>query len=60
MLLNFSSPNVTSHEVFSEHFAQGSPEQRLFEAQSARDWETFLFHRAKELVPGMVLALGMP
>ncbi|KAI0211854.1 hypothetical protein LSAT2_003284 [Lamellibrachia satsuma] len=53
------SPNVTSHEVFSEHFAQGSPEQRLFEAQSARDWETFLFHRAKELVPGGRLVATM-
>ena len=48
------SPDVTSSEVFSVHFAKGSPEQRVFEAQSARDWETFLSYRAKELVPGKV------
>ena len=48
---------MTSQEVFSVHFAEGSPEKHMFEAQSARDWETFLLHRAKELVPGMDLAL---
>ena len=50
---------MTSPEVFYLHFPEGSPEQRLFKAQAARDWETFLLHRAKELVPGMVLAVGM-
>ena len=45
---------MTSPEVFCAHFAAGSPEQRVFEEQSARDWETFLLCRAKELVPGKV------
>ena len=50
---------MTSQEVFSSHFAEGSEEQRLFKVQAERDWETFLFYRSKELVPGMVLALVM-
>ncbi|KAK2171992.1 hypothetical protein NP493_1006g00035 [Ridgeia piscesae] len=50
-------PDVTSSEVFSVHFVKGSPEHRVFEVQSARDWETFLLHRAKELVPGGRLAI---
>ncbi|KAK2162290.1 hypothetical protein NP493_1528g00027, partial [Ridgeia piscesae] len=45
-------PAVTSTEVFNVHFAEGSRELLLFMAQSARDWETFLLHRSKELVPG--------
>ena len=45
---------MKSPEVFCAHFAEGSPEQRVFEEQSARDWETFLLCRAKELVPGNV------
>ncbi|KAK2140173.1 hypothetical protein NP493_5941g00000, partial [Ridgeia piscesae] len=49
---NCCSPDVTSPEVFCAHFAEGSPEQRVFEEQSSRDWETFLLCRAKELVPG--------
>ena len=52
-------PSVTSQEVFSGHFAEGSVEQRQFNAQAAQDWETFLSYRSKELVPGMVLALAM-
>ena len=56
-LINFyiyicCSPDVKSQEVYCAHFADGSPEQRVFEEQSARDWETFLLCRAKELVPG--------
>ena len=45
---------MTSPEVFSAHFAEGSREQRVYEEQSARDWETFLLCRAKELVHGKV------
>ncbi|KAK2150677.1 hypothetical protein NP493_2734g00002 [Ridgeia piscesae] len=54
MAVMYSSacPDVTSPEVFCAHFAEGSPEQRVFEEQSSRDWETFLLCRAKELVPG--------
>ena len=45
---------MKSQEVYCAHFAQGSPEQRVYEEQSARDWETFLLCRANELVPGKV------
>ena len=45
---------MKSPEVFCTHFVEGSPEQRVFEEQSASDWETFLLCRAKELVPGNV------
>ena len=45
--------------MFSMHFPEGSREQRLFKAQAAEDWEKFLLHRAKELVNGIVLAVGM-
>ena len=47
-------PNVTSNEVYTVHFADDTAERDLIVAQAARDWETFLIHRAKELVPGIV------
>ena len=34
---------------------EGSVEYEQFQQQAECDWETFLLHRAKELVPGIVL-----
>ncbi|KAI0212239.1 hypothetical protein LSAT2_002854 [Lamellibrachia satsuma] len=53
------SLNVTSQEVFPEHFAAGSPERREYETRAVSDWEMFLLHRAKELIPGGRLVIDI-
>ena len=47
-------PSVTSKEVYTVHFGEDTVERDQIVAQATKDWETFLIHRAKELVPGIV------
>ena len=46
-------PSVSSSEVYTVHFGEDTTERDQIVEQATRDWETFLIHRAKELIPGI-------